>query len=162
MVIDLFHKEFRTKRAGFPDLLRYDKTRRPGVVEGKGGELIATWKYRGPDMQCSSQEELNFLRIRVSAMVKKLGSGWMFHSTTLRKESLAYDDGGSFPDAVTRAIEDERVSQYRKEGAHYENEYFLTFTYLSDPLLVSKIKEFAFESADTGRMDPARIAAKNV
>lgn len=160
MVVDLFHKEFRTKRAGFPDLLRYALTRRPGVVEGKGGELIATWKYRGPDMQCSSQAELDALRVRVSAMVKKLGSGWMLHSTTLRKESVLYKDGGYFPDAVTRAIEDERVAQYRKEGTHYENEYFLTFTYLSDLVLVSKVKEFAYDSADKGRMDPARIAAK--
>lgn len=162
MAVDFFHAEFRTKRAGFPDLLRYDSTIRPGVVLGKGGELIATWRYRGPDMQCSSQGELNFLRTRVSDMVKKLGSGWMFHSTTLRKESLKYEDGGAFPDAVTRAIEDERVSQYRMEGAHYENEYYLTFTYLPDALLINKVTEFAYETSDKGRMNPARIVAKSI
>ena len=164
MVVDFFHKEFRTKRAGFPDLLRYSSIERngPGVVLGKGGELMATFKYRGPDMQCASTAELHVLRIRVSGMIKKLGAGWMLHSTTLRKKSVTYPDGGAFPDGVTLAIENERRSQYRAEGSHYENEYFLTFTYLPDAILIGKVKEFAYESEDKERADPARLAAKSV
>lgn len=158
--VAFFHDEFRTKRAGFPDLLRYASVDRPGVVTGKGGELMATFKYRGPDMQCSSPEELNYLRIRVADMIKRLGGGWMLHSTTLRKESLEYADDGFFPDAVTRAIETERVAQYRREGAHYENEYYLTFTYLPDLIVLSKIKEFAYDSASKDQGSPDRIMAK--
>lgn len=162
MAVDFFHSEYRTKRAGFPDLLRYSSIIRPGVILGKGGELIATFKYRGPDMQCAGPSDLNYLRTRVGDMIKKLGSGWMLHSTTLRKESVEYADGGAFPDAVTQAIEKERVAQYRQEGTHYENEYLLTFTYLPDALLVSKIREFAYETSEKGRMNPWRIAAKSV
>lgn len=162
MSVDFFHPEFRTKRAGFPDLLRYSSIVRSGVVLGKGGELMATFRYRGPDMQCASSAELNGLRLRVAGMIKRLGSGWMLHSTTLRKESVSYADGGSFPDAVTRAIEQERCNQYREEGSHYENDYFLTFTYLPDAMLISKVKEFAYETDDKGRMNPVRIAAKAV
>lgn len=160
--VDFFHQEFRTKRAGFPDLLRYDSIINSGVVLGKGGELMATFRYRGPDMQCASSGELTALRMRVAGLIKKLSGGWMLHSTTLRKESVTYSDDGSFPDVVTRAIENERVAQYRAEGAHYENEYFLTFTYLPDALLVSKVKEFAYETDDKGRMRPERIVAKAV
>lgn len=155
-----FHDGFRAKRAGFPDLLRYASMDRPGVITGKGGELMATFKYRGPDMQCSSQEELNYLRVRVADMIKRLGGGWMFHSTTLRKESVEYSDAGFFPDAVTRAIETERVGQYRMEGSHYENEYYLTFTYLPDLIVLSKIKEFAYDSADKAQGSPDRIMEK--
>lgn len=162
MNVDFFHAEFRQKRAGFPDLLRYSSVVRPGVVLGKGGELIATYKYRGPDMQCASPADLNYLRTRVADMIKKLGSGWMLHSTTLRKVSIDYADGGAFPDAVTRAIEQERIGQYRKEGTHYENDNYLTFTYLPDALLVSKVKAFAYETRDKGRMNPERIAAKSI
>lgn len=162
MTVDFFHPEFRQKRAGFPDLLRYASVRRPGVVLGKGGELMATFEYRGPDMQCSSEPELNYLRIRASDMVKKLGKGWMMHSTTLRKESRTYDHTGAFPDLVTMAIEREREAQYKQEGTHYENQFFLTFTYLPDVLLVSKVKEFAYETSDKGRMQPARIAEKSI
>lgn len=162
MNVDYFHKEFRTKRAGFPDLLRYSSIIAPGVVLGKGGELISTFQYRGPDMQCASEEDLNFLRIRVAHMIKSLGGGWMLHSTTLRNESVTYADGGTFPDAVTKAIEQERIAQYRAEGTHFENEYYLTFTYLPDAMLISRMKEFAYETSDKGRMNPARIAAKSL
>lgn len=158
--VSFFHEEFRSKRAGFPDLLRYSSIDRPGVVTGKGGELMATFKYRGPDMQCSSQEELNYLRMRVADMIKRLAGGWMLHSTTLREESVSYEDDGFFPDAVTRAIETERVGQYRKEGAHYENEYYLTFTYLPDLIALSKIKEFAFDYSNKNQSNPDQIMAK--
>lgn len=161
MSVDFFHAEFRRKRAGFPDLLRYSSTGGRGVILGKGGELIATFRYRGPDTQCSSQSDLNFLRTRVADMIKKLGAGWMIHATTLRKESVEYEDAGYFPDPVTRAIEQERVLQYRAEGTHFENEYLLTFTYLPDSLLVSRVKEFAYESSDKDRLNPEKIAAKS-
>lgn len=160
--VDFFHKEFRDKRGGLPDLLRYDSCTRPGVVLGKGGELMSTYRYRGPDMQCASVAEMTFLRKRVNEMVKKLAAGWMIHSTTLRTESVEYDDNGAFPDPVTRAIENERVKQYRTEGAHYENDYYITFTYLPDPILVNRIKSFAFETSDKGVNDPLKISKKGL
>lgn len=160
--VDFFHKEYREKRQGLPDLLRYDACIRPGVLLGKGGELISTYRYRGPDMQCASVAETDYLRQRVNDMVKKLAGGWMIHSTTLRTQSVEYEDNGSFPDPVTRAIENERISQYRTEGAHYENDYYITFTYLPDPILVNKIKSFAYETSDKGITNPAKISRKNV
>lgn len=160
--VDFFHKEFREKRLGLPDLLRYDSCIRPGVLLGKGGELMSTYRYRGPDMQCASEAETAYLRQRVNDMVKKLAGGWMIHSTTLRTESVEYDDNGSFPDPVTRAIENERIAQYRTEGAHYENDYYITFTYLPDPILVNRIKSFAYETSDKGINTPAKISRKNV
>lgn len=160
--VDFFHPEFRVKRAGFPDLLRYSSVIRSGVILGKGGELMATFKYRGPDVQCASSAELNGLRFRVGTMIKRLGVGWMLHSTTLRKESVTYADNGAFPDRVTLAIEQERREQYRAEGAHYENEYFLTFTYLPEAMLKSRVKQFAFESDEKGQMAPEQIAVKSI
>lgn len=158
--VDFFHPEFRSKRKGLPDMLRYESCRRPGVVVGKGGELISTFKYRGPDMQCASIAEITYLRKRVNEMLNKLGHGWMIHSTTVRTESVEYDDNGHFPDAVTRAIENERVEQYRTEGTHFENDYFITFTYLPDPLTVSKVKSFAFDAAEPGSRGTAHLVAK--
>jgi type IV secretion system protein VirB4 len=160
--VDFFHQEFRQKRQGLPDLLRYDSCIAPGIVLGKGGELISTYRYRGPDMQCANAADINFLRRRVNDMVKKLVGGWMIHSTTLRTESVEYEDSGAFPDAVTRAIENERVAQYRTEGAHYENDYYITFTYLPDPIMVNRIKSFAFETNEKGVNDPIKIARKSL
>jgi type IV secretion/conjugal transfer VirB4 family ATPase len=162
MDVDFFHAEFRTKRIGFPDLLRYSSIVRDGIVLGKGGELISTFSYRGPDMQCSSQGELNYLRLRVCNMIKGLSGGWMIHSTTLRKESIKYEHDGLFPDAVTRAIENERINQYQQEGTHYENEYFITFTYLPDAILTSRVKDFAFDRENKTESSAISIAAKAI
>jgi type IV secretion system protein VirB4 len=158
----LFHAEFRTKRAGFPDLLRYATLIRPKVILGKGGELIATYKYRGPDMSCSSDGELNALRERVGRMIKMMGAGWMLHATSLRQESVDYELLGAFPDPVTQAIENERRKQYQAEGEHYENSYYLTFTYLPEPLLVNKIREFAYDSEEKNRFNPERLVKKSL
>lgn len=160
--VDFFHKEYREKRLGLPDLLRYDSCISPGVILGKGGELISTYRFRGPDMQCASQGDINYLRSRVNEMAVKLGNGWMIHSTTLRTESVVYEDSGAFPDTVTRAIEDERVAQYRTEGAHYENDYYITFTYLPDPILVNKIRSFAFETSDKNSNNPRKLVEKTL
>lgn len=160
--VDIFHKEFREKRHGLPDLLRYDSCIKPGILLGKGGELISSYRYRGPDMQCASPAEMHFLRLRVNEMVKKLGEGWMIHSTTLRTESIEYEDNGAFPDPVTRAIENERIEQYRTEGSHYENDYYITFTYLADPLLVNRIKSFAYETEEKGEGGAVGIVQKTV
>lgn len=161
-MVAFFHDEFRSKRAGLPDLLRYSSLIRPGIVLGKGGELISTFRYRGPDMQCASEGALYSLRERVARMVKAMGPGWMLHATSMRQESVRYDGEGAFPDAVTQAIENERRDQYRAEGAHYENDYYLTFTYLPEPLLISKVREFAYESDEQGRMAPGKIAKKAI
>ncbi len=161
--VDFFHKELREKRGGFPDLLRYASTmERPGIVLGKGGELMATFRYRGPDMDCASAGELNHLRFRVSEMIKKLPGGWMIHSSTFRRKSQSYSGVGYFPDSVTRAIENERQAQYRREGDHYENDYYLTFTYLPDVLMVGKIKSFAYDSENKGRFDPLFLVQKSI
>ncbi len=163
MSIDIFAKEFRTKRAGFPDMLRYDRLfKRAGIILGKGGELISTFTYRGPDMQCASEEELSVLRLMVGDVVRNMGVGWMLHTSTLRKDSVSYVDKDDFPDFVSAGIEDERRSQYEAEGAHYENEYYLTFTYLSEAMMASKVREFAYDTDDKGRSHPIRIAAKSV
>lgn len=150
--VDYFAKEFRARRAGFPDLLRYDRPyKKPGIVLGKGGELISTFIYRGPDMQCASDGDLNQLRFQTAAVIKKMPSGWMIHTTTGRRQSRSYPEEGYFPDEATAMIEEERKQQYREEGAHYENDYYVTFTYLSDGIAKDKMREFAFD--DDNRKD---------
>lgn len=162
MRVDFFHSEYRAKRSGFPDLLRFDAVIGPGVVLGKGGELISTYRYRGPDMQCASEGELSFLRSRVNDMLKVMGGGWMIHSTTVRRESLTYSTQGAFPDPVTAAIEDERRAQHQREGLHYENDYYITFTYLPDPLLLSRVRALAIDSQGKKKNARQFIVQKNL
>lgn len=159
--VDFFHKQFVTKAQSYGDLLRHDKVISDGVILGKGGELMASFRYRGQDTQCASIEELQQIALRVNSAVKKLGSGWMWHSTSSRIESADYPEGGAFPDEVTRAIENERRAQYRAEGMHFENDYVLTITYLPPLLLQNKIRDFVFDKPNSEKSNVA-IAKKEL
>jgi type IV secretion system protein VirB4 len=95
-------------------------------------------------------------------MVASLKGGWMIHPTTLRYRSIDYPDDGAFPDPVTRAIENERGRQYRAEGSHHENEYFITFTFLPDPLILNKIKEFAYDMEKGDKLSAGKVLERTV
>ena len=73
----------------------------------------------------------------------------LLHVTNSRIESSDYPESGAFPDAVSRAVDNERRDQYRSEGQHFENDYVLTLTYLPPVLLKGKMRNFLFE-ADAG------------
>lgn len=160
--VDFFNPEMRVKRSGLPDLLRYDRTLGNGVVLGKGGEFIITYTYRGPDSQCFSDEEQDFLRVQISNLMKTLRKGWMLHSTTMRRESTEYTNDGAFPDSITAAIEKERRAQYQRESTHYENEYYLTFTYLPPFDVISKLNDFLIEHSEKQTSSIARTLKKTL
>lgn len=157
---DLFHQEFREKRSGFPDMLRYDRPLKNGIMLGKGGELICTYRYRGPDIDCSSINERAYLRTRTASTIVSMKPGWMIHVTALRYESMGYPDEGYFPDQVTLAIDEERRQQYSSEGSHHENEYFITFTYLPDTIYLNKLKEFAYDTDKSSNVSDDKAQEK--
>src|SRR5260364_288279 len=51
-------KEYRDEAQGVADLLRYARPIEPGILLGKGGELIAGFFYRGTDTESASHGEL--------------------------------------------------------------------------------------------------------
>jgi type IV secretion/conjugal transfer VirB4 family ATPase len=160
--VDFFAQEFRKKMRSYGDLLRHESLIANGIVLGKGGELIASFRYRGKDLQCASIEELHQISHRVNTAVKKLGTGWMWHVTSSRHSSADYAEEAAFPDPVTRAIEDERRKQYMNEGMHFENDYVLTMTYLPPLLLHGKIRELVFEKEDGVAGGNAAIGRKEL
>ncbi len=160
--VDFFAKEFATKLRAYGDLLRYESLIANGVVLGKGGELIASFRYRGQDLDCASEQERYQIAMRVNKAVKKLGTGWMWHVTSTRTESSDYPKNSAFPDAVSRAVEDERRAQYEAEGNHYENDYILTFTYLPPVLIKGRVREMLYETDKSADKSNAAMGQKEI
>lgn len=160
--VDYFAREFRNTTRAYGDLLRHESLIESGIILGKGGELIASFRYRGLDLQCASEDERAQISMRVNAAVKKLGTGWMWHVTSSRRPSAEYPENGAFVEPVTQAIEAERRAQYRAEGMHFENDYVLSFTYLPPVLLQGKIRAMVFEKAEGDTGGDAAIAAKEL
>ena len=48
----------------------------PGVVLNKDGSFQTTFRYRGPDLESSTEEELVSVMARVNNVLRRFGSGW--------------------------------------------------------------------------------------
>src|SRR5690606_15645231 len=81
---------------------------RQAFVELKDGALMAGWRYRGPDLDADTEEGLELLSQRVNFALLPFIDSWMFHVDAVHRPAGGYAPPGSFPDPVTRAIDEER------------------------------------------------------
>jgi len=148
----MFRNESRRLPRGLADLLLPFALIDDGILLQQDGSLLTGWSYRGPDMLSASTAEMEALSARLNAALR-LGSGWMVQCDAIRSRAPGYPERGSFPDPVTRVIDDERRQQFMQEGAHFESEYFLTLTYLPPLAAEERIKGWLYDGRNhsTGR-----------
>ncbi|NTB05924.1 transporter [Agrobacterium tumefaciens] len=147
-------KEFRDEAQGFADLLRYAKPIEPGIMVGKGGELMAGFFYRGTDTESASVGELESISARINDALRRRGSGWMAHIDANRGEAIGYSKEHAFSEPVTRMMDEERAGQYNREGTHFESTYAIVFTYLPPLQLETKATALMFERSDDLKSTP--------
>lgn len=137
--------EFREKAHGLPDLINYACMPRDGIVQGKDGSLMASWYFRGEDMESSTAKDLASLSARLNDLLSTFGSGWMLHCDANRRFTVGYPVRGAFPDRTTLVIDEERRRLYEAEGRHLETIYALTLTYLPPMKVEGKIVNLLYE-----------------
>jgi type IV secretion system protein VirB4 len=147
--------EHRRQARGLADLLLYDSLVEDGILLGQDGSLMAAWSFRGPDMDSSTHAEMQALSARLNGILR-LGATWMIHCDAIRSRAPEYPDQGCFPDAVTRAIDEERRAQFMAEGAHFESEYFLALTWLPPVETEERVKGWMFEGRERSDANAAR------
>ena len=153
-------KIHRSKEAGVADLLVYAAEADDGIVVGKNGCLLASWRYSGDDNASSTDEQRETISHRLNQTLSRLGNGWMIHVDAVRlPTSDIYDDSGypdrelsHFPDPITAAIEEERRSLFDTSNVMYEGYFVLTLTYLPPLLAQRQFQELMFDD-DTTRPD---------
>jgi type IV secretion/conjugal transfer VirB4 family ATPase len=136
--------EHRRNARGLADLLLPYALIEDGILLQQDGSLLTAWTYRGPDMMSSAPAEMDALSARLNSVLR-FGSGWMVQCDAIRTRAPGYPERGSFPDPVTRIIDDERRQQFMAEGAHFESEYFLTLTYLPPVEREEQVKGWMLE-----------------
>lgn len=142
-------KEYRDEAQGLADLLRYARPLEPGIMLGKGGELMAGFFYRGTDTESASHHELNAIASRLNDAVRRFGSGWMVHIDSIRASAVGYPENNHFPEPIAELMDLERRAQYNLEGVHFESVFAMIFTYLPPLQLQSKATAMMYEkSAD--------------
>jgi type IV secretion system protein VirB4 len=141
-------KEFRSKLKGLPDLLNYAVLVDDGVILNKDGSFLSGFYFAGDDLDSATDQELNAMCSQINAALLRFGTGWMLNVDSIRISAMGYVPRKNchFPDPVTMVIDEERRHQYEEEGAHFENVYTLTLTYLPPPEIERKFSAIFVDS----------------
>jgi type IV secretion system protein TrbE len=140
-------KQFRDRAKGAADLYNYAALVDEGLVLCKDGSLLAGFFYRGPDSQSATPAELNYLTRRLNAALAKLGAGFALWVDAVRLPTAGYPrpSASFFPDAATRAIDEERRRQFLAEGAHFETEYALLVSYMPPLRRTQRLADIVYD-----------------
>ena len=124
--------EYRRRPAVLADWLPWAALVAPGVVLNKDGSFQRTARFRGPDLDSSTESELVAVTARLNNALRRLGSGWALFVEADRRAAAPYPAAG-FPDAVSWLVDEERRDAFDAEGELFESAYHLTFVYLPAP-----------------------------
>ena len=101
----------------------------PGVVLNKDGAFQTSFRYRGPDLESSTEPELVAVTARLNNVLRRFGSGWALFFEAARREAPPYPEC-AFPDPVSWLVDEERAITAEEAGARFESDYFLTLLWL--------------------------------
>ena len=124
-------RSFRHSGPSFADLVPYAGLVANGIVLLKDGSLMAGWYFAGPDSESSTDAERNEVSRQINTILARLGSGWMIQVEAVRVPTTDYParQDCHFPDAVTRAIDDERRGRFEQERGHYESRHAIILSW---------------------------------
>ena len=122
-------KEYRVRPARLTDYLPWAALIAPGHVLNKDGSLQRTCRYRGPDLESSTPEQLVAFTAQMNNVLRRFGSGWGIFFEASRRPSTEYPKA-VFDDAACWLVDEERRGQFEAIGHHFETDYYLTFCWL--------------------------------
>jgi type IV secretion/conjugal transfer VirB4 family ATPase len=121
--------EYRKRPTGVADYLPWAGLVAPGVVLNKDGSFQRSARFRGPDLESATPNELVTASARLNNALRRLGSGWALFVEAQRRVAADYP-ASVFPDALSALIERERRAAFDATGAHFESFYFFTLLYV--------------------------------
>jgi type IV secretion/conjugal transfer VirB4 family ATPase len=137
--------EYRRIPNRLADFLPWAALVQGGVILNKDGSLQRTARFRGPDLESSTQAELVAITGRLNNVLRRLGSGWAIFVEAQRQAAQSYPLS-PFPDAVSRIVDAERRAQFEEEGTHFESRYFLTFVWLPPADTAARTEAWLYEN----------------
>ncbi len=142
---------FRNTGPSFSDLVPYAGIVANGVVLLKDGSLMSGWYFAGPDSESSTDAERNEVSRQINAILSRLGSGWMIQVEAVRIATSDYParENCHFPDAVTRAIDEERRERFEKERGHFESRHALILTWRPPERRRSGVARYVYADSES-------------
>jgi type IV secretion system protein VirB4 len=144
-----FLSEYRRKAERLYDHLPWACLIAPGVVLNKDGAFQKTLAFRGPDVASTTAAGLLAVRAQLNNAFRRLGSRWCLHVEARRGPSPGYPTA-SFPDPVSRLVDQERRRDFVGDDRFFESRFFLTFTMLPPDEKATKLAGLLIENAPEG------------
>ena len=101
----------------------------PGIALNKDGSFQTTFRYRGPDLESSTESELVATTARVNNVLRRFGSGWALFFEAARRLADDYVEG-RFNNAFAWLVDQERSAAAEETTARFESDYFLSLVWL--------------------------------
>jgi type IV secretion system protein TrbE len=138
--------EFRKRPALLADWLPWAGLVAPGVVLNKDGSFQRSARFRGPDLDSSTESELVATSARLNNALRRLGSGWAVFVEAQRRAAADYPHG-NFPDPLSWLVEEERRAAFEEAGSHFESAYLLTLLWLPPEETTSRMAGMLYEGS---------------
>lgn len=116
-----------------------------GIVQNKNADLMAGFKFRGPDTASSTPEELIAYNNQLNNVFKLLPTGVVLYLDAHRHLSGNYEKS-QMPSAFLQKIEDDR-EEYYNNSSHYDTDYYFIVCYRMPGKARGKITDFFIEDA---------------
>ena len=139
-------REYKKRPDRLADYLPWAALVAPGIILNKDGSFQRIIRYRGPDLESSTQQELVSVCARINDILKRFGSGWSLFFEAARNRATGYPTS-QWPDAVSWLVDQERKAAFESEGSHFETTFYLTLCWLPPEDKVSRIEEMFLEKA---------------
>ncbi|HEY9219418.1 MAG TPA: conjugal transfer protein TrbE, partial [Phenylobacterium sp.] len=124
-----FLDEHRRRPACLADHLPWAALVSPGTILNKDGSFLAAARFRGPDLESSTEDELMAVRARLNNALRRLGSGWCLHFEARRRPADAYPES-DIPQPAAWLVDGERRALFETAGQAFETDYTASFTWL--------------------------------
>lgn len=147
-----FLDEHRRRPAALADHLPWAALVAPGVVLNKDGSFLTGFRFRGPDLESSTDDELMAVRARLNNALRRLGSGWCLHVEARRRGASPYPES-DFDIDVAWLLDEERRSRFETADPAFETDFRLALTWLPPADETRRLERWLFDGLQKGGQD---------
>ncbi|MBB5745729.1 conjugal transfer protein TrbE [Brevundimonas variabilis] len=147
-----FLEEHRRRPAALADHLPWAALVAPGVVLNKDGSFTTALRFRGPDLESSTEDELMAVRARLNNALKRLGTGWCLHVEARRRSAEPYPESVFDLDAAW-LLDAERRDRFDSADPAFETDFRLALTWLPPADETRTLERWLFDGLAKGGQD---------
>lgn len=115
------------------------------MIKGRNGALCSAFEFTAPDLGSSSAAKINSVATLFNNLIIKLGEGWTVQFELRRILTNKYP-AGKFTTKTGAIIDTIREINFQQLREHYQNRYFVIFTYELPSETAQKGKSLFFKS----------------